>query len=131
MKKYFVDTNILIYHLTDEPVIVNFLSNLNPTNDKLFCSFITHIELLGFPDLTGEEKDKIRKLLTLFEKTGMNDIIEQKAIQIRSTKRIKIPDAIIAASALYTSSVLVTRNTKDFKNIEGLTVLNPFDSTPV
>jgi len=86
---------------------------------------------LGFPDLTGEEKDKIQQLLSLFEKIGINDIIEQKAIQIRSTKRIKIPDAIIAASALYTNSVLATRNTKDFKNIEGLAVLNPFESTPV
>lgn len=131
MKKYFVDTNILIYHLSGEPAIEDFFSSLQPANDKLYCSFITRIELLSFPDLTEEEKDKVQMLLALFEKISINESIEEEATRIRSLKRIKIPDAIIAASALYTSSVLVTRNTKDFKNIEGLGVLNPFESTPV
>ena len=41
--------------------------------------------------------------------------------------RIKIPDAIIAATALHHQLVLATRNTDDFKEIEGLAYINPFE----
>jgi len=44
--------------------------------------------------------------------------------------RIKIPDAIIAATALHQELVLVTRNTDDFKEVEGLTYINPFAVKP-
>ena len=39
---------------------------------------------------------------------------------------IKLPDAIIAATALVYDLTLISRNVSDFKNIEGLKVLNPF-----
>ncbi|NUQ41518.1 MAG: type II toxin-antitoxin system VapC family toxin [Calditrichaceae bacterium] len=105
---------MLIYHLAGEPIIENFFAGLQPVNDKLYCSFITYIELLGFPELTEEEKEKIQRLLALFEKTGISDSVEEKAIQIRASKRIKIPDAIVAASALHTNSILVTRGLSPF-----------------
>jgi predicted nucleic acid-binding protein len=40
---------------------------------------------------------------------------------------MKLPDAIIAATALVYDLTLITRNTSDFKNMEGLKVINPFD----
>jgi predicted nucleic acid-binding protein len=48
-------------------------------------------------------------------------------IEIRQANRIKLPDAIIAATALQNSAILVTRNTKDFKTL-ALETYNPFDS---
>jgi hypothetical protein len=50
----------------------------------------------------------------------------QRVINIRQQKRIKLPDAIIAATAMEYSSVLVTRNTKDFNSLD-LEAFNPFD----
>jgi predicted nucleic acid-binding protein len=46
---------------------------------------------------------------------------------IRKQYRIKLPDAIIAATALVHDLTLITRNTSDFKNIEGLKIIDLFN----
>ena len=51
----------------------------------------------------------------------------QNTIDIRQNYKLKLPDAIIAATALVYSLTLITRNTKDFENINGLKVVNPWD----
>jgi predicted nucleic acid-binding protein len=48
------------------------------------------------------------------------------AIRIRKSIRIKVPDAIIAVTALERDAVLMTRNDADFKAVEGLTIVNPW-----
>lgn len=48
------------------------------------------------------------------------------AIDIRAVLPVKLPDAIIAASALVEGLPLMTHNVGDFKRIPGLTVINPF-----
>jgi toxin FitB len=58
---------------------------------------------------------------------GLNDDIVDKTIAIRKTQRIKLPDAIVAATALVYALILVTRNTLDFKNIRGLKLIDPFN----
>lgn len=55
------------------------------------------------------------------------DIIRQ-AIDLRKKIKIKIQDAIIAATALVYSLTLVTRNINDFKNVPELDLLNPWDA---
>ena len=52
--------------------------------------------------------------------------IKYKTAEIRKMHTIKLPDAIIAATALVYDLTLISRNVSDFKNIEGLKVLNPF-----
>jgi predicted nucleic acid-binding protein len=51
----------------------------------------------------------------------------QHTLRLRQQSRIRLPDALIAATALYFGLPLVTRNTQDFRAIEGLIILNPFD----
>ncbi len=46
-------------------------------------------------------------------------------IQLRKNNKIKLPDAIIAATALVNNLVLISRNIADFKNIKDLQVLDP------
>jgi predicted nucleic acid-binding protein len=53
--------------------------------------------------------------------------IKLKTADIRKNHKIKLPDAIIASTALVYDFILITRNTKDFKDIEGLELINPFD----
>jgi predicted nucleic acid-binding protein len=50
-----------------------------------------------------------------------------KAIENRKAHKTKLPDAIIAATALVNELIIITRNTKDFDKIKGLEVLNPYD----
>ena len=53
--------------------------------------------------------------------------IKYQTAEIRKKHNIKLPDAIIAATALIFNLDLVTRNVKDFKNIKGLTIINTFE----
>lgn len=57
----------------------------------------------------------------------MDDTIVDKTIEVRSLYKIKLPDAVIAATALQNGLVLVSHNAKDFKYIQGLEVIDPYD----
>ena len=58
---------------------------------------------------------------------GLEEAIILRTIALRKLLKIKLPDAVIAATAIVHDLTLITRNTDDFKNIPGLTVLNPHD----
>jgi predicted nucleic acid-binding protein len=88
-------------------------------------SAITRLELLGYPGLKYEEELKINELLNAFTEIAVDSNIIDKAIFIRKGIRIKVPDAIIAATALEKNCSLVTRNIEDFKGIIDLDVIDP------
>lgn len=54
-------------------------------------------------------------------------VIAAKTIEIRQKYKTKLPDAIIAATALVHNLTIISRNTADFKNIEGLKVLDLYN----
>lgn len=107
MKAVF-DTNILIDYL---------LGNLSAYNElQLYrnpqISIITKMEIL-----VGTSKDKqdtIKEFLNNFTVVNLNEEIAEIAVIIRKENRVKLPDAIIWATAKYSNSLLITRNTKDF-----------------
>ncbi len=100
--KYLTDSNVWIDAVAGRVPADDFLNLLSQAEWSGF-SAITRLELFGFPGLTNAE-------------------------EIRKQKRMKVPDAIIAATALVKDCVLLTRNTDDFVNIQGLTVINPYIS---
>ena len=65
-------------------------------------------------------------MIDLFEVQFVDQDVAEKVIEIRKQNRIRLPDAIIAATAAVDNLCLVTRNIEDFKNIN-ITILNPFD----
>lgn len=89
-------------------------------------SAITRLELFGFPGLREVDERKIREILLPFEEVAVSSVIIDKAILIRKKARIKVPDAIIAASALVNGCNLITRNIQDFKSIADLQIVDPF-----
>jgi len=56
----------------------------------------------------------------------MTEEIVEETIRLKSTRKIKLPDAVIAATCLIHNFTLVTRNTKDFSGIKNLQIYNPF-----
>ncbi|NJK84443.1 MAG: type II toxin-antitoxin system VapC family toxin [Saprospiraceae bacterium] len=56
--------------------------------------------------------------------------IKRKTAEIRKAYKIKLPDAIIAATALAYDLTLLTRNVSDFKNIDGINLINPHEQYP-
>lgn len=121
-----IDTNILIYYLNQQ------LSELVKTQvDKAILSgctisIITRIEVLGWKGHTEQLLIAARALLSLFEEITLNKEIADCCIELRKTYKIKLPDAIIAATALVQKQTIMSRNEDDFIKIVGLNVFNPF-----
>lgn len=57
----------------------------------------------------------------------LNDEISEITINLRLQNKIKLPDVIVTATALNYGLILVTHNTKDFKNFEDLVVIDPYN----
>ena len=115
--KLFVDTNIILFFLTGEPRVVDLISDKD-----LVVSVITEIELLSFPHLTKDNEHQIKNFLKECTILELKQEVKELTIELRKKYKIKLPDAIIAASAFLHKTPLLTGD-KDFKKIEVLDIL--------
>jgi predicted nucleic acid-binding protein len=124
--RWLLDSNVLIDALVGSPHGVRVLQEARKRTDvSVIYSAITRIEVLGFPTLSEQEEEAVRRLLNEFEEVAISNAVIERTIQIRKLVRIKIPDALIAASADTVQAVVVTRNISDFNRVPGLTVVHP------
>lgn len=94
-------------------------------NDVFYYSIISRIEVLGF-NADDVILQGLRDFLELGHQYYVTDDIASQTILIRrALPKLKTPDAIIAATALVYNHTLLSRNLPDFKNIPGLTVIDP------
>ncbi|WP_439475085.1 type II toxin-antitoxin system VapC family toxin [Algoriphagus formosus] len=122
------DTNAIIFFLQDllpESSKLSLLKELNRRDQ--YYSIITEIELLSWKKLTEKEKLVISDFLSHFKKIELSEDAKDETIRIRKKLNIKIPDAIIAASALVQGQELLTHNQKDFEKVKGLRIFNPME----
>ena len=126
-KEYLVDTNILIYYFADE-IPKNELNMIEKILKRSFnISVITKIEFLGWRKHTDDGFEMARKFVGFAEVIPLTNEIANLTIDIRRSCKVKLPDAVIAATALQNDIVLVTRNKDDFENVVGLEIYNPFE----
>ncbi|MGR8933949.1 MAG: type II toxin-antitoxin system VapC family toxin [Gammaproteobacteria bacterium] len=125
MKAYLLDTNILIYYFNGnmDSLTEHRVSSL--MSESFHVSVISKMEFLGFP-FADHERHQAAQLISYAKMITLNADIVDRVIAIRQEKRMKLPDAIIAATAMQNSMTLVTRNIKDFASLE-LDFLNPFE----
>ncbi len=124
MVKYLLDTN----------TVSDYFSLLLPSSgirlldaviDKIpNISVITQIELLCWKTDAGTERN-VADFIEDFKIFEISPTIIERCVAIRKNKKIKIPDAIIAATALAHNYTLITNNEVDFINIKGLKLFNP------
>jgi predicted nucleic acid-binding protein len=93
-------------------------------------SVISKIELLGFRFPDPAEQQEMESFIGGSLILPITDAVVDQTILLRRLHRIKLPDLLIAATALVHNLTLVTRNTKDFTAIDGLLIVNPFAPTP-
>lgn len=125
-KEYLVDTNILIYYFADAipKKELNRIEKLFMTSFNI--SIITKIEFLGWGKHTEIGFEKARKFVGFAKVIPLTNEIANLTIDLRRKCMIKLPDLVIAATALNKNLILVTRNEDDFKDVEMLEVYNPF-----
>ncbi len=118
--KYLIDTNITIYYfgsILSESSIA-FLETV--FKGKYYLSVINRIELLGFSNLTDNEYNAFETYVNNSSMLELDEAVIIETIRIRREYRVKLPDAIIAATCLMNGCLLVTNNKKDFDKIKGL-----------
>ncbi len=82
--------------------------------------------LLTWRNANTEELAMLEAFIKSATVYNLDEPVILKSIEIRKLYTIKLPDAIIAATALAYNYTFVTRNTADFKNIDGLEIINPW-----
>lgn len=118
-------------YLLDTNTVIDFANRLLPKTavvtiaHQSSISFITRIELLAWPHLNDLDKIVYEKFISAAYVYGCEEPIILKTIEIRKQFKLKLPDAMIAATALVNNLTLLTRNLKDFKNIANLSTIDP------
>jgi len=135
LNKYLIDTNIVIYTLQakkEHKKVVNFMDAIY-NDDKIDVLYPVIVEAEVFSrELSNEVKEKVDILLSEARIVKVDSDIARKAGDIRAKGktlgyRIKLPDALIAATAIIENATLVTHNPVDFLKINKLENLNIFD----
>lgn len=111
--KLLLDTNVALYLLRGDRSAADAIHG-----QKVVISFITRMELLGKPGLTKAELKRIEAFVDEWPIAEFDRTIMDAAIVIRREHRLKLPDAIVAATAIALDIPLLTADA-DFKRLEG------------
>lgn len=105
--------------LFDTNILIDYLKGMEPAREEIdrhsdrLVSIVTWMELLAGGQ-NDEESDVLELFLRDFRIVDVTRTIAREAVEIRRRTRLRLPDAIIWATAHEESALLVTRNTKDF-----------------
>lgn len=122
---YLLDTNVVINFLKANREITKAIANF-ADDAEIMVSAITKMELLGYPGITVDEEKKINNFLDIIEVIQITAAIEDQTIKLRRLKEIKLPDAIIVATAIYAKCTLVTTDKRLSKlGVERLEMIDP------
>ncbi len=123
MASYLLDTNILVDHLRKYKSILPFVQKCRSQKCVLRISAITRAEIQAGQTVNHPlQAKKVEALLSIFDTVPLDELIADQAGALKRKHDSNIVDAIIAASAIFTESILLTRNTKHFQKISGLKI---------
>lgn len=118
-----LDTNVIIY-LSKKTLLPEQIFKEGNTNS---ISVISKMELLGYPFKNHLEEQYLLEILNALVIVPLTDEIVNLTIEIRKKYKIKLPDAIIYATAKALNAKLITNNITDFnKTDETVELINPF-----
>ena len=125
MEQYLIDTNVISdYFSASLPArglqFMDFVIDETPN-----ISVISQIELLSWKTDTNIEQ-QVKDFITDCVIFNITPHVIAHCVSIRRNKKTKTPDAIIAATSIEHSYTLITNNEKDFSNITGLKIINPY-----
>jgi predicted nucleic acid-binding protein len=113
---FLADTNFLIYLHEGKSFVEPFL------NYDFGISFVSEIELLGHKNISSDEEDSLKALIKDSFVFNFNEELKLQTIALKKRYSIKLPDAIIASTAIIFQIPLITSD-KDFKSIKELDLI--------
>ena len=124
-------------YLIDTNVVIDFFIGRLPTKatdwleelfeGEFYFSIINKIELLGFSSTDPNETQMLEDLIGMATLLPLSDDVAKETIAMRKQHKIKLPEAVVGATAISYDLTLVTRNLKDFSKVSKIKVLNPHD----
>lgn len=122
--QYLIDTNVVIDYL-GQKIPLSGMKFMNTIIDNIpNVSVITKIEVLGF-NAPAEHYQLLTDFMNDATVVELTNKVVDATIEIRKNYKTKLPDAVIAATALVYDLTIISRNVSDFKNIQNLKVVNP------
>lgn len=115
--KLLLDTNAILYVLSGDETLAKFLNG-----KELYISIITELELLSFKKLTNKEIKIINTLLSELLIVNITEDVKKQTIFIRKNSSLKLPDCIIAATAMALDIPLISSD-KQLSNLKGLNII--------
>jgi predicted nucleic acid-binding protein len=111
-----LDSNIIILASKQELNVDDLIEKY----DRFYVSIITYMEVSGFKNISEKEKVIIERFFKNVEIIDVGREIAKTVIdyKINQSKKIKLPDAIILATAKFVNGNLITRNINDFIDID-------------
>ena len=123
---YLWDTNTVIYYLQQlfPPAGELFMDQLLEKHQPCI-SAITEIELMCWNPAHENDLEVVQSFIAECLVIELEQDIKVKTAEIRRAYRLKLPDAIIAATAAVHELTLITRNTSDFQKIREIKAIDP------
>lgn len=116
---FLLNTNVVIELLKGLPA-ARSLYQSRLASGRLFTSQITRIELLSFPNIQTDEEKQILAFLNHVGVLPISASVESTAISLRKNHRLRVPDAIILATAICHGCTLVSRDDPLIRKATGL-----------
>lgn len=126
--RYLWDTNTVIYYLQQQfPLSAEqFMDNVLQTFPAAI-SVITELELLCWKTAKENDIEILKSFIRDSVIIELDNEIKQRTVEFRKSFNIKLPDAIIAATASSNNLNLLTRNFSDFRKLPNLEIINPWE----
>jgi len=126
MGQYLIDNNVISNYFSGSfsEKAMDFLSGV--IGDTPNLSVITKIEALSWRNADIAKENIVRLFVDFSNVIALSDMIVDECISIRRNRRMKTPDAIIAATAIVNDFTLLTSDA-DFNRVPNLRILDPFD----
>ena len=121
--QYLIDTNAVIDYLGEKLPASGMAFMNNIINAVPQLSVVSKIEVLGF-NAPAEYYQLLTNFMNDATIVPLTEDIVNESINVRKKHKTKLPDAVIAATAIVTKSILISRNISDFRNIKGLKVID-------
>lgn len=118
--KFLIDTNVIIGLLKNTPAALKLVQDNNLRPRLAAVSQITKIELLGFHRITPEEEHEVLMFLKRVTVLPIDTSVEKQAIALRQLRKIKLPDAIVLASAIAKDLQIITMDKALLKAFEAV-----------
>lgn len=106
-EKYLLDTNAMVALLRGDEVLQQRVRNA----DWVGISILSEIEFLAFPHITAQDRSALRQFTDRIEVVGLersSEALIDRIVSLRQRHKLKLPDAIIAATALEAGATLIT-----------------------